>query len=140
VLKQILDMAGLADQPMSLQRSEITCNGDDGRISCTPLEILVADAKMTLTGSVGFDGSVDYLLEIPVTRNLVGREGYRFLQGTTIKVPIRGNGHQLDYDRSLLSDALAGLMTQAAENTAGRVIRQQADKILPGLLDGFNDH
>jgi hypothetical protein len=31
-------------------------------------------------------------------------------------------------------------MTQAAENAAGRVIRQQADKILPGLLDGFNDH
>ena len=109
-------------------------------MSCTPLKILVADSEMTLGGSVGFDGSVDYLLEIPVTKNLVGREGYRFLQGTTIKVPIRGNGNQLDYDRTALSEALSGLMTQAAESAAGKVIQQQVDKILPGLLDGLKVH
>ena len=133
VLRQILARAGIADQPLTLQQSEITCNGAEGRISCTPLKILVADSEMTLGGSVGFDGSLDYLLELPVTRKLVGREGYRVLEGTTLKVPIRGSSEQAIFDPDALSQAISDLLGQAA----GKAIEEQVNKLLPGLIDGI---
>jgi hypothetical protein len=136
-LQEILNMAGLGDEPLILDQSEITCTAAGGRISCTPLKMLVAESEMTLAGSVGFDGSLDYLLEVPVTKNLVGKEGYRILQGTTLKVPIRGNSDQTLFDSDALSMAISDLLGQAAGKAAGKVIEQQVDKILPGLLDGL---
>ena len=136
-LQEILDMAGLGDEPLTLDQSEIICNAARGRISCTPLKMLVAESEMTLGGSVGFNGSLDYLLEVPVTKKLVGREGYRILQGTTLKVPIRGDSDQTIFDSDALSIAISDLLGQAAGKAAGKVIEQQVDKILPGLLDGL---
>lgn len=137
VLREILSMAGLGDEPLTLEQSEITCNGAQALISCTPLKILVADSEMILGGSVGFDGSLDYLLEVPVTKKLVGKEGYRVLKGTTLKVPIRGSSEQAIFDPDALSLAISDLLGQAAGQAAGKVIEEQVDKILPGLLDGL---
>ncbi len=136
-LHEILNMVGLGDEPLTLDQSEITCNAAGGRIICTPLKMLVAELEMTLGGSVGFDGSLDYLLEVPVTEKLVGKEGYRILQGTTLKVPIRGDRDQTIFDSNALSMAISDLLGQAAGKAAGKVIEQQVDKILPGLLDGL---
>ncbi len=137
VLHEILTLAGLGDEPLALDQSEIICTAATGRISCTPLKILVAESEMTLAGSVGFDGNIDYLLEVPVTRKLVGREGYRILQGTTLKVPIRGNQDHAVFDADDLARAISDLLGQAAGKAAGKVIEQQVEKILPGLLDGL---
>ncbi len=135
--REILDMAGLGDEPLTLDQSEIICNAARGRISCTPLKMLVAESEMILGGSVGFDGSLDYLLEVPVTKKLVGKEGYRILQGTTLKVPIRGSRDQAIFDSDALTGAVSDLLGQAVGKAAGKVIEQQVDKILPGLLDGL---
>ena len=140
IMEEILTMTGLADEPLTLKQSEITCNGAQGRISCTPLKILAADSEMTLGGSVGFDGSLDYLLEIPVTSRLVGKEAYGLLKGTTVKVPIRGSSEQAIFDSGALSETLADLLSQAAGKAAGRGIEEQVDKILPGVLDGLMGH
>ncbi|MBW2329100.1 MAG: hypothetical protein JRF04_05705 [Deltaproteobacteria bacterium] len=136
-LHEILNMVGLGDEPLTLDQSEITCNAAGGRIICTPLKMLVAELEMTLGGAVGFDGSLDYLLEVPETKKLVGKEGYRILQGTTLKVPIRGDRDQTIFDSNALSMAISDLLGQAAGKAAGKVIEQQVDKILPGLLDGL---
>jgi hypothetical protein len=136
-LRSILDMAGFSRKPLTLKENTITCEGKKGRISCSPLELLVAGSEMTLSGSAGFDGSLDYLLEIPVTKNLVGKEGYRILKGTTLKVPIIGDKDKPVYDPDALSQAVSDLLGQAAGKAANRVIEKQVDKVLPGLLDGL---
>ncbi len=135
VLRELLALAGLENQPLSLKESEITCIGKQGRITCTPLRILVAESEMKLSGSVGMDRTLDYLLEIPVTEKLVGREGYRVLAGTTIRVPIRGDAENPYYDGKALSEAISDLMAQAA----GKAIEKQAEKILPDLFKGLFD-
>ncbi len=136
-LRSILDMAGLSRKPMTLKENTLTCEGKKGRITCSPLKLLVAGSEMTLSGSAGFDGSLDYMLEIPVTKNLVGKEGYRILKGTTLKVPIIGDKDKPVYDPDALSRAVSDLLGQAAGEAANRVIEEQVDKVLPGLLDGL---
>ena len=133
VLKEVLALVKLADQPLTLKESEITCTGKQGRISCTPLHILVADSVMTISGSVGMDQSLDYLLEVPVTEKLVGREGFRVLGGTTIKVPLRGTLNEPDLNTKLVSEAIADLARQAA----GKAVKKEVEKMLPDLLKGL---
>jgi hypothetical protein len=137
VLQEVLDMMKLGDEPLALRQSEISCKGARGRISCTPLEITVAGSEMTLAGSIGFDGSIDYLLKVPVTEHLVGKEGYRVLQGTTLKVPIKGNRDQAVFDRRALADAVTDLLVQAGTRGVSKALQEQAEKVLPGLIDGL---
>ena len=139
-LEEILDRAGLADKPLALKENEITCTGSKGRIECSPLRMTVAGSEMILSGSVGFNGSLDYLLEIPVTRSLVGKEGYRVLKGTTLKIPIRGKKGEAKYDRDALAGAVSDLLNQAAGQAVDKVIDEQMEKILPGLMDGLLGH
>lgn len=131
IMRDILEIVGFDDDILVLQQSKITCHGMEGRIRCSPLNLLAGNTKLTLSGSAGFDGSLDYLLEIPVTKSLVGTEGFRVLEGTTITVPIKGSSEKAVFDADLLTSTIGNLLTQAAKNT----VREQVKKLLPGLLN-----
>ncbi len=133
VLQEVLRLLHVADQTLTLKESEITCTGKNGRIGCTPVRVLVADSEMTIRGSVGLDQTIDYLLEIPVTEKLIGREGARILEGTTIKVPIRGTLKKPDFNRNMITDTLSDLAGQAAK----KAIKDQVKKLVPGLFKGL---
>ncbi len=147
-LAGILDMAGLSGQPLRLKERNMTCDGKKGRISCSPIKITVADSEMLLSGSAGFDGSLDYVLEVPVTKNLVGKRGYEVLKGATLKVPIKGSKDKPVYNPQALMQAASDLVGQAAKHAANQVIQEQVEKVvpkevekalpnLPGLIDGI---
>ncbi len=133
VLQEILALLQVSEQALTLKESEVTCSGVQGRISCTPLQISVAESEMTISGSIGMDQTLVYLLVVPVTKQLVGREGYRLLEGTTIKIPLRGTLGDPSFNKNLISEAISELVGKASE----KVIKQQAEKLLPGLLKGL---
>lgn len=144
-LAGILDMAGLGGQPLQLKEKSLMCEGKKGRITCSPIKITAADSEMILSGSAGFDGSLDYMLEVPVTKNLVGKKGYELLKGATLKVPIKGSKDKPVYSPEALMRAASDLVRQAAGHAAEeavkeqvrKVLPQEVEKVLPGLLDGF---
>ncbi len=144
-LAGILDIAGLGGHPLNLKEKTLNCEGRKGRISCSPIKITVAGSEMTLSGSAGFDGSLDYVVEVPVTKNLVGKKGYELLKGATLKVPIKGTKDRPVYNPEALMQAASDLLGQAAGHAAKKAVQEQVEKIvpkevlpaLPGLLDGF---
>lgn len=144
-LAGILDMAGLGGQPLQLKEKSLSCEGKKGRITCSPIKITAADSEMILSGSAGFDGSLDYMLEVPVTKNLVGKKGYELLKGATLKVPIKGSKDKPVYSPEALMRAASDLVRQAAGHAAEEAVKEQVrkvlpkevEKVLPGLLDGF---
>jgi len=129
-LRDVLTNFGLQDEKLKLRDSELKCVGTEGRITCSPLRILVLDSEMTLSGSVGMDQSLKYALQVPVTRKLVGKEGYRVLKGTTVRVPIRGTLSYPAFDRNLVAETVKGLVRQAA----GRAIENKSETGLSDLL------
>ncbi len=132
-LSSILEMAGLANHPLLLRDKGLTCEGKQGRISCSPIKITVADSEMILSGSVGLDGSLDYVLEVPVTQKLVGKRGYELLKGAKLKVPIRGTKDLPIYNPDVLLQAASELLSQAAGHAAEQVFKEQVEKVLPDL-------
>ncbi|CAK8718980.1 MAG: hypothetical protein CDV28_13416 [Candidatus Electronema aureum] len=135
VLAGILDMAGLTGTPLQLKEKTLTCEGKKGRISCSPIKMTVADSEMIMSGSAGFDGSLDYMLEIPVTKNLVGKKGYEFLKGATLKVPIKGTKDKPVYNPEALRTAASDLLRQAAGHAAEQAVKEQVKKVLPKELE-----
>jgi len=69
--------------------------------------------QLKIHGSVGFDKTLDFIARIPVTKKMVGKDAYRFLQGTTIKVPIRGTASKPHLDETAFEQATGDLMQQA---------------------------
>ncbi|NIA05970.1 MAG: hypothetical protein GWP11_08390 [Proteobacteria bacterium] len=132
LLREVLSGFGREDDRLRLGDKEMTCYGSNGRITCSPVHILVAGSEMVLTGSVGLDQSLQYILQVPLTPGLVGREAYRILKGTMVRVPIRGTIGHPAFDRNMVVDTVRDLVQHAA----GRVINQQLEKVLPDLLPG----
>jgi hypothetical protein len=134
VLSSILEMAGYADRSLSLKNKNMTCDGAKGKITCTPIKITIADSEMVISGSAGLDGSLDYVVEVPVTRRLLGKKGYEMLKGTTLKVPVRGSREKPVYSRKALMRASSDLLKQAAGQATRNVIQEQVDKVVPDLV------
>jgi hypothetical protein len=130
-LRSILGAFALDKEKLRLRDTEVTCSGSGGRISCSPVRILAADAEMTLSGSVGLDKTLDYVLEVPITDKLVSREVHQFLEGAAVRVPIGGTVENPSFDRKTLTAAIRDLVREAA----ARVVERQAQKLLPDLLD-----
>lgn len=147
-LAGILDLAGLSGQPLRLKEKSLACEGQKGRIACSPIKMTVADSEMIMTGSAGFDGGLDYVVEVPVTKNLVGKKGYELLKGATLKVPVKGTKDKPVYDPEAMMQAASDLLGQAAKHAAKETIKEQIEKVvpkeleqavpnLPGLIDGL---
>ena len=68
--------------------------------------------------------------EIPVTESLVGGDAFRYFEGTTIRVPIRGTAAQPDLNANVVAQAAGDLARQAAK----KAITENAGKLLEGLL------
>ncbi|MCI5124505.1 MAG: hypothetical protein D3925_08530, partial [Candidatus Electrothrix sp. AR5] len=137
VLSSILDVAGYGDRTLTMKDKNMTCEGVQGQVSCTPIKMTIADSEMIISGSAGMDGSLNYIVEVPVTRRLLGKKGYELLKGTTLKVPIKGTRDKPVYSREALMQASSGLLKQAAGQATKNVIREQVDKVVPDLLNGL---
>ncbi|MCI5166657.1 MAG: hypothetical protein D3903_11320, partial [Candidatus Electrothrix sp. GM3_4] len=137
VLSSILDAAGYADSTLTMKDKSMTCEGVQGQVSCTPIKMTIADSEMIISGSAGMDGSLDYVIEVPVTQRLLGKKGYELLKGTTLKVLVKGTRDKPVYSRNALMQASSDLLKQAAGQATRNVLREQVDKVMPDLLNGL---
>lgn len=123
VLREILTLFSLENEKIELHDSELSCAGQAGRIVCSPLRVKLGEADMVISGSTGPDGTLDYLLEVPMTRKLGSEEGYQFLQGATVRVALRGTVKSPVFDRARTLTAVRDILEQAASK-----IRQEKEK------------
>ncbi len=120
LLKDILATFGLEKEMLRLLDNEIYCISNNGQTKCSPVRLLVGDAEITVGGVVYFDGSLDYEVEVPVTKKLVSDEGFRVLEGTTVKVTVKGTTTDPYFDKSEVTTNIQKLMKKAAEKIVPR--------------------
>lgn len=130
MLIPLLDIAGVEGSVVEFDNQNIEFRARDGRIETSAIRMSVDDYRLTLQGSVGFDQTLAYTAQIPVTRRLVGRDGYKYLQGTTIDVPIRGTVASPKIDEQALKEVTASLVQQALQ----KAIERKAGELLEKLF------
>jgi len=116
---------------MEIGDREVQFACENQRITCSPLKFKVSDHPVMVVGSMGLDQSLDYSAQLPVTRELVGGDAYRYLEGTTIRVPIRGTATNPELHPNMLREATRDLLKQAAQ----KAIQEKAGKLMEGLFD-----
>ncbi len=104
----------------------------NGRVHHRDLELVFPQFTLKTSGSVGMDGSLALVVEMPVTPALAGTMKLSpALAKQTIKLPIGGTVDRPRIDPA----ALAQLTSQFARDAASDVLRQQLDGKLKKLLD-----
>jgi translocation and assembly module TamB len=112
-LARLLNMMGISERQLSLADQDIDFEAKNGRIAMSPMTLNAEGYQLKMHGSIGFDNTLDFIARIPVTQKLVGKDAYQFLQGTTIKVPIRGTTSKPRIDETAYQQAAGDLMQQA---------------------------
>jgi len=130
LLSGLLSLIGVRGNEMDFGDLDIDFVARNGRIETSPIRLEIDGYPIELRGSVGFDKSLDYIAKLPITPKLVGDKAYRFLEGVTIDVPIRGNSKNPDIDESSMQKATAGLAEQALQKS----LEKGAQNILEQLL------
>ena len=129
-MADLLRLMGIRERQLQLADQDIAFEAKNGRIDLSPMTVEAQGYQMKMYGSVGFDKTIDFIARIPVTAKMVGRDVYPFLQGTTIKVPIRGTTANPRLDQAAFQEATGDLMQQALRKN----LEQGAQNLLKNLF------
>jgi hypothetical protein len=103
----------------------------NGRVYHRDLKLIFPELTITTQGSVGLDGSLDLLAEMPVPPKwLAGKSLGSASIKPVVRLPIRGTLSSPKIDAHALQQAMA----QVVRDTAGDVLRHELDKKLNNLL------
>jgi hypothetical protein len=112
-LAELLNLMGISERQLSMVDQDIDFEAQNGRVTLSPMTLDAEGYQLKMHGSIGFDNTLDFIARIPVTKKMVGKDAYQFLQGTTIKVPIRGTASKPSIDETVFQQATGDLMQQA---------------------------
>ncbi|MCL1920849.1 MAG: hypothetical protein FWG50_07195 [Kiritimatiellaeota bacterium] len=105
----------------------------DGRIHIAPVRVEVEKQPMTFSGWVTFNGAINYLIEVPLTERLIGREASRAVSGRSVKLPVTGTVHAPRIDTAALTRALADTVTETIQEEVIDRANEFLDKLMKEL-------
>jgi hypothetical protein len=129
-LSQLLAMMGVKEREIMISDQSIDFKARKGRVTCTPITLDVGEHQLKLHGSFGFDETLDFIARVPVTPKMVGNDAYRFLKGTTIKVPIRGSVSKPKVNQAAFQDATGDLMQQVMQKNVEQGVQELFNNLL----------
>jgi hypothetical protein len=130
LLNQLLGLVGIRANYLDLGTQDLRVTARNGRIDSSPLKMMVDDHPINIRGSVGFDKTINYTAQLPITERLVGRDAYPFLKGVTIEVPIRGTVSNPRIDKQSMQRAVGSMVQQAVQKN----LEKKAVDLLHQLL------
>jgi len=130
LLSGLLTLIGVRGNEMDFGDLDIDFVARNGRIETSPIRLEIDGYPIELRGSVGFDKSLDYIAKLPITPKLVGDKAYRYLEGVTIDVPIRGNSKNPDIDESSMQKTTAGLAQQTLQKSLEKGVHNIFEQLL----------
>jgi hypothetical protein len=130
LLTGLLGLIGIHGNEMDFGDRDIDFVARNGRIETSPIRLEIDGYPIELHGSVGFDKSLDYTAKLPITPMLVGDKAYRYLEGATIDVPIRGTSLNPDIDKRTMQKASADMVQQALQKTLEKGVQNIFEQII----------
>jgi len=130
MLKDVVNLLQVKHAKIEVSDQAIRFECRDGRIHPSPLEMNIDGNKLTITGSVGLDKTVDYVAAVPVTEKLVGRDVYPYLKGESLELRIGGTINEPELGRDAFLRAIRDLVKKAGK----KAVVSEGLKLLEGFL------
>jgi hypothetical protein len=126
----LLSVMKVRERQLDVGDREIRFVCERGRVACSPMRFEVDGQEVVISGSMGLDGTLDYVAQIPLSESLVGASVYKHVEGVVVRLPVRGTATQPDLGVHVLEEAVADALGQAAQKAIGR----EAGKLLDSLF------
>jgi hypothetical protein len=128
---EILDLAKIREREVDLGTQTITFTCARGRITTTPLRATMGKLAMVLEGHMGLDQTMDYIVTVPVTEELVGRKVAEFLPGKQVRIPIGGTLQKPRIDKERFRAEVQRLAREAGT----KALESETDDLIRKLLE-----
>lgn len=121
---KVLNMINVKDSSYQVKRLPMHAVVRKERVYLDPLTMTFSKQPVVFSGSVGFDSTIDYLIEIPLGDTISRKTGLNLAKGLTVKVKVTGTVDNPRIDTGPLEKAFGGFI----KNTLG-------DDALKGVTD-----
>ena len=109
-LLELLAMIKVNERVYEVDQLSVHVTIKEGRIHMDPVRMVIDKQPVTCGGWVAFDGTIKYLIEVPVTERLAGGTAGKMLKGTVIKIPVSGTVSAPRLDMGALENTLGSLI------------------------------
>jgi translocation and assembly module TamB len=134
ILGTVVPQQAPAAQPIkgiTMSEKAIDVTVVDGRVYHKNLEFLIDDVPVRSNGSVGFDETLNLMIEVPIQQKWVGsKPALQSLVGQVIQIPVTGTFAKPQVDNR----AVGSFITQAAQQAAGGIIGEEINKAFDKIL------
>jgi hypothetical protein len=112
-LRELLAILKVDERVYRAEQLPIRVTVRDGRIHVDPIRMVIDKQPVIFSGWVAFDGTIKYLVEVPLTDRVTGGSGDHALKGLTIKIPVTGTVNEPRLDTSALKSAVGNVLKRA---------------------------
>ena len=129
LLTDLLDLVKVGTRELDIGTTTIDISCIDGKITSSPLHLKVKKYELILDGVVGLDNSLSYHAKVPMTETLVGKSGYKYLEGTSLNIPISGTVQKPILNLHSFQSAVSDLVKQATTKALSGELEKQLRKL-----------
>ena len=128
-LRELLSMIKVKERVYEVDQLPVHVVIKEGRIHMDPVKMVIDKQPVVCSGWVAFDGTIKYLIEVPVTERLAGGMAGKMLKGAVIKIPVAGTVMEPRLDTSAVQDTLGSLLKSAVGEQAVEKVGSFLEKL-----------
>ena len=136
VVTEIMKLTGSTSTVMTLANEmSVPVRVEGGRVYHENLAMTVNGYAIKTTGSVGFDGSLAMVADVPIPGTFPGFKNNpvlkKALEGKIVKVPLTGTVAKPVVDHNAFQAAVANLTRDALKGVGKELLNKELDKLFP---------
>jgi hypothetical protein len=128
-LRDLLSILKVKDLTYFAEQLPVHVVIKDGRIQVDPVKMVIDRQPVIFSGWVAFDGTIQYLIEVPLTDRLTGSGSGRLLKGTTVKIPVTGTVQHPRLDTRALQGAVGSMIKDIVSERAAEKVGTFLEKL-----------
>jgi len=133
LLEEILALLKADRRNLAIESEVLTFSCRQGRVVTSPLTVKADDTTIILEGSVGFDQSLDFTAQTPISEKMVGANIYPYVSGSMLTIPIEGTATKPQINAAQFYAELEDIIKE----TGGKALKKEAEAFLKERAEGL---
>ena len=138
VVAEVAKLLGAKATTMTLANEEsVPVEVKNGRVYHQNFSVKVSGTTFRTSGSVGFDKSLDLVVDVPLPKDLPLLKNNPLLSkavsGKVVKVPVKGTLAQPVLDPKAFEQAVVALAREGAKDVGKDLLDKELNKLFPGM-------
>ena len=138
VVAEVAKLLGAGATTMTLANEEtVPVQVANGRVHHQNFAVNIAGTTIHTSGSVGFDNTLDLVVDVPIPKDLPALKNNPLLvkavAGKVVKVPVKGTLSKPTVDPKAFEQAVAALARDGAKDVGKEAVEKELNKLFPGM-------